>query len=109
VYFIEKERAKIKNKKASYILGMSKMQKWIFNSLIFSGILFPSLMLLAAANNYQWTFYTSTALSGAGIAYGVVCIWKAKRFETLRRAGIGLLIAGATLLVFYLVWDLVWP
>lgn len=89
---------------------MSKMQRTIYAvSLLFAlGLSFLSVIL---GFRLGWPvdlirslWYFSLGLIVAANVYAAVALWRANRFDTLRRAGLRLLVMVVTLLVLFVIF-----
>lgn len=85
-------------------LSMTKTQKLIYYSLIFSGILVSPLVLILTDEYYRFPFWISLLLVTVGNIYAALVLWKARRFDKFKKAGLSFGVMAITLLLLYLIW-----
>lgn len=82
---------------------MTKTQKIICYTLLFSGMFFYPLSHLIGYRSFTFA-WIGFALMGIGGIYGVIVLYRAKRFDKFKRAGLSVGVMLVTLLMLYLIW-----
>ncbi len=83
---------------------MTNQQKIICYGLLFLGMLFfPILNLVIGHLSYSFA-WIGFGLMAIGGMYGVVVLWKAKRYDKFRRACLSLGVMALTLAILYITF-----